>query len=139
MGPFWFLRAAGDFPHDASELPGGNTGRCGAGSVLQFVRCVFGVIPNAKTRRFGIWGVVGSSQSSTICNNLIADLLFLRKCHAPAQSLLRLGPRSWVFAPAFLKSKLANVAVCPVRTAFGPLRYCIWHSGAPGVLRRGVA
>ena len=30
VGPFWFLRAAGDFPHDASELPGGNTGRCGA-------------------------------------------------------------------------------------------------------------
>jgi hypothetical protein len=33
---------------------GGNTGRCGAGSVLQFVCSVFGVIPNAKTRRFGI-------------------------------------------------------------------------------------
>ena len=62
VGPFWFLRAAGDFPHDASELPGGNTGRCGAGSVLQFVCCVFGVISNAKTRRFGIWGVRGSSQ-----------------------------------------------------------------------------
>ena len=30
VGPSWFLRAAGDFPHDASELPGGNTGRCGA-------------------------------------------------------------------------------------------------------------
>ena len=30
VGPFWFLLAAGDFPHDASELPGGNTGRCGA-------------------------------------------------------------------------------------------------------------
>jgi hypothetical protein len=29
-----------------------------AGSVLQFVCCVFGVIPNnAKTQRFGIWGV----------------------------------------------------------------------------------
>jgi hypothetical protein len=27
VGPFWFLRAAGDFLHDASELPGGNTGR----------------------------------------------------------------------------------------------------------------
>ena len=62
VGPFWFLRAAGDFLHDASELPGGNTGRCGAGSVLQFVCCVFWAIPNAKTRRFGIWGVVGSSQ-----------------------------------------------------------------------------
>jgi hypothetical protein len=34
VGPFWFLQAAGDFPHDAIELPGGNTGRCGAGSVL---------------------------------------------------------------------------------------------------------
>jgi hypothetical protein len=34
VGPSWFLRAAGDFPHDASELPGGNTGRCGAGSML---------------------------------------------------------------------------------------------------------
>ena len=30
VGPFWVLRAAGDFPHDASELPGDNTGRCGA-------------------------------------------------------------------------------------------------------------
>jgi hypothetical protein len=47
--------------------------------------------------RFGIWGGV----ASTIRYNSIADLLFLRKCHAPAQSLLRLGPRprSWVFAP----------------------------------------
>jgi hypothetical protein len=103
-GPFWFLRAAGDFLHDASELPGGNTGRCGAGSVLQqFVCCVDGVIPNAKTRRIGSWGVWGSRSrgvASTICNNLITDLLFLRKCHAPAQSLLRLGPRSWVFSPA---------------------------------------
>jgi hypothetical protein len=34
VGPFWYLRAAGDFLHDASELPGGNTGRCGAGRVL---------------------------------------------------------------------------------------------------------
>jgi hypothetical protein len=33
VGPSWFLRAAGDFPHDVSELPGGSTGRCGAGSV----------------------------------------------------------------------------------------------------------
>ncbi len=57
VGPSWFLRAAGDFPHGASELPGGSTGRCGTGSVLQFVCCVFGAIPNAKTRRFGIWGV----------------------------------------------------------------------------------
>jgi len=47
VGPPWFLRAADDFPHDASELPGGNTGRCGTGSVLQFVCCVFGAIPNA--------------------------------------------------------------------------------------------
>jgi hypothetical protein len=39
---------------------------------------------------------VRGSSHSTICNNLIADLLFLRKCHAPAQSLLRLGPRSQV-------------------------------------------
>jgi hypothetical protein len=62
VGSSWFLRAAGDFPNDASELPGGNTGRCGAGSVLQFVCCVFGVVPNAKMRRFGIWGVWGSSQ-----------------------------------------------------------------------------
>jgi hypothetical protein len=127
VGPSWFLRAAGDFPNDASEHPGRNTGRCGAGSVLQFVCCVFGVIPNAKTQRFGIWGV-----ASTICNNLIADLLFLRKCHAPAQSLLRLGPRSWVFAPVFLKSKLKNAAVCPVRTAFGPLRCCMALRGAGG-------
>ena len=63
VGQFWFLRAAGDFLHDASELPGGNTGRCDAGSVLQFVCCVFGVIPNAKPPRFGIWGVRGSSQN----------------------------------------------------------------------------
>jgi hypothetical protein len=34
VGPVWFLRAAGDFPHGAIELPGGNTGRGGAGSVL---------------------------------------------------------------------------------------------------------
>jgi hypothetical protein len=32
VGPSWVLRAADDLPHDASELPGGNTGRCGAGS-----------------------------------------------------------------------------------------------------------
>jgi hypothetical protein len=43
VGPSWFLRAAGDFPHDASELPEGSTGRCGAGSVLQFVCCAFGM------------------------------------------------------------------------------------------------
>jgi hypothetical protein len=86
-------------------------------------------MPKRRVLAFGEYGGV----ASTICNNLIADLLFLRKCHAPAQSLLRLGPRSWVFAPAFLKSKLANVAVCPCGTAL--------HSGAPGVLRtprRGV-
>jgi hypothetical protein len=100
---------------------------CRQCSVLQFVCCVFGVIPNAKTRRFGIWGV-----ASTTCNNLIADLQFLRKCHAPAQSLLRLGPRSWAFAPAFLKSKLKDVVVCPVRTACGALRYCMSLRGAGG-------
>jgi hypothetical protein len=95
VGPSWFLRAAGDFPNNASELPGSSTGRCAAGSALQFVCCVFGVIPNAKTH-FGLWGGVAIS---TIRNNLIADLLFLRKYHAPAQSLPRLGPRSWVVAP----------------------------------------
>ena len=36
-----------------------------------------------------------------------------------------------------LKFKLANVAVCPIRTAFGPLRHCM-ALGAPEVLRRGV-
>jgi hypothetical protein len=56
----------------------------------------------------------------------------LHKCHAPARSLLRLGPRSWVFAPAFLESKLANLAVCPVSTAFGPLRHCMAFRGAGG-------
>ena len=57
----------------------------------------------------------------------------MRKCHAPpAQSLLHLGPRSWVFAPAFRKSKLKNVAVCPVRTAFGPLRCRMAFRGAGG-------
>jgi hypothetical protein len=35
-----------------------------AGSVLQFVCCVFGVIPNAKTQRFGILGVA----RRTSCN-----------------------------------------------------------------------
>jgi hypothetical protein len=79
------------------------------------------------------WPVQPYGIASTICNNLIADLLFLRKCHAPAQSLFRLGPRSWVFAPAFLKSKLKNAAVCPVRTAFGrPLRCCMALRGARG-------
>jgi hypothetical protein len=48
---------------------GETPGACGAGSVLHFVCCVFGVIPNAKTQRFGIWGV-----ASAICNNVIADL-----------------------------------------------------------------
>ena len=85
-------------------------------------------MPKRRVLAFGEYGGV----ASTICNNLIADLLFLRKCHAPAQSLLRLGPRSWVFAPAFLKSKLANAAVCPVRTAFGPLRHCMAFRGAGG-------
>jgi hypothetical protein len=75
-------------------------------------------MPKRRVLAFGEYGGVASA----ICNNLVAYLLFLRKCHAPAQSLLRLGPRSWVFAPAFLKSKLANAAVCPVRTAFGPWR-----------------
>jgi hypothetical protein len=51
---------------------------------------------------------------------------------APARSLLRLGPRSWAFAPAFRKSKLANAAVCPVRTAFGPLRCRMAFRGAGG-------
>jgi hypothetical protein len=95
-------------------------------------------MPKRGVLAFGEYGGV----ASTTCNNLIAYLLFLRKCHAPAQSLLRLGPRSWVFASAFLKSKLANTAVCPGRTAFGHLRHGTrhgaWHSGAPGVLRRGV-
>jgi hypothetical protein len=85
-------------------------------------------MPKRGVLAFGECGGV----ASTICNNLIADLLFLRKCHAPAQSLLRLGPRSWVFAPAFLESKLVNLAVCPVRTAFGPLRHCIAFLGAGG-------
>ena len=85
-------------------------------------------MPKRRVLAFGEYGGV----ASTICNNLIAGLLFLRKCHAPAQSLLRLGPRSWVFAPAFLKSKLANAAVCPVRTAFGPLRHCMAFRGAGG-------
>jgi hypothetical protein len=53
-------------------------------------------MPKRRVLAFGEYGGVASA----ICNNLIADLLFLRKCHAPAQSLLRLGPRSWVFAPA---------------------------------------
>jgi hypothetical protein len=46
---------ARDFPNDASELPQGVTlgdVRCDAGSALQFVCCVFGVIPNAKTRSY---------------------------------------------------------------------------------------
>jgi hypothetical protein len=34
-------------------------------------------------------------------------------CSVAAPSALRLGPRSWVFVPAFLKSKFKN--------AFGPL------------------
>ena len=86
-------------------------------------------MPKRGVLAFGEYGGV----ASTTCNNLIADLLFLRKCHAPAQSLLRLGPRSWVFAPAFLESKLANLAVCPVRTAFGPLRrHCMAFRGAGG-------
>jgi hypothetical protein len=86
-------------------------------------------MPKRRVLAFGEYGGVASA----ICNNLITYLLFLRKCHAPAQSLLRLvrlGPRSWVFAPAFLKSKLANVAVCPGRTAFGPLRHCMAFRGA---------
>jgi hypothetical protein len=87
-------------------------------------------MPKRRVLAFGEYGRVASA----VFNNLIAYLLFLRKCHAPAQSLLRLGPRSWVFspAPAFPKSKLANVAVCPVRTAFGPLRYCMAFRGAGG-------
>jgi hypothetical protein len=110
------LALAGDFPNDASELPGSNT----LGDVVPAVRCSSCVVCfrgdfECQNARFGIWGV-----ASTIRNNLIADLLFLRKCHAhaPAQSLLRLGPRSWAFASDFLKFKLANVAVwvpCPYR------------------------
>jgi hypothetical protein len=88
-------------------------------------------MPKRRVLAFGEHGGVVSA----ICNNLIAYLLFLRKCHAP-QSLPRLGPRSWVFAPAFLKSKLANVAVCPVRTAFGPLWHCIAPRGARGTQER---
>jgi hypothetical protein len=38
---------------------------------------------------------------------------------------------------AFLKSKLANVAVCPVRTAVGPVRYSAWQYGAPGATQEG--
>jgi hypothetical protein len=89
-------------------------------------------MPKRRLLAFGEYGGVASA----ICNNVIAYLLFLRKCHAPAQSLLRLGPRSWVFAPACLKSKLANVVVCPVRTAFGPWSLAARH-GIPG--RRGYS
>ena len=62
VGPFWFLRAAGDFLHDASELPGGNTGRCGAGSVLQFVCCVFGVWGDSECQNAAFWHLGSSGE-----------------------------------------------------------------------------
>jgi hypothetical protein len=54
--------------------------------VLQFVCCVFGVIPNSECQNAAFWhlGSMAAAIASTTCNNLIADLLFLRKCHAPA-------------------------------------------------------
>jgi hypothetical protein len=85
-------------------------------------------MPKRRVLAFGEYGGV----ASTICNNLIADLLFLRKCHAPAQSLLRLAAQVLGLCPGLPSSKLANVAVCPVCTAFGPLRYCIAFRGAGG-------
>jgi hypothetical protein len=45
-------------------------------------------MPKRRVLAFGEYG----GATSTICNNLIAELLFMRKCHAAAQSPLRLGP-----------------------------------------------
>jgi hypothetical protein len=42
------------------------------------------------------------------------------------------GPGPGSFPRPFLKSKLAKAAVCPVRTAFGPLRHCMAFRGAGG-------
>jgi hypothetical protein len=75
VGPSWFLRAAGDFPHAelqaTSHTTPANSQEVTLGDVVPAVCCSscvvwrlgFGAIPNAKTQRFGIWGVlVGSSQ-----------------------------------------------------------------------------
>jgi hypothetical protein len=61
LGPFWFPRAAGDFPDAPCELPVSNTGRCGASSVLQCVRGVFVVDSDAKRRNNSVLGTLAPS------------------------------------------------------------------------------
>jgi hypothetical protein len=96
--------------------------------VLQFVCCVFGVIPNAKTRRFRIWGVRGSSQ--LICCFCVSAMHLLSRCSA-----LGPGPGSLPRPSSSPSSRTWPYALfAPHSVPCGTA----WHSGAPGVLRRGV-
>jgi hypothetical protein len=95
-------------------------------------------MPKRRVLAFGEYGGV----ASTICNNLIADLLFLRRCRAPAQSLLRL-PWAQVLGlcPGLPQFQARERGRVPCSHHIWSLAACgttAWHSGAPGVLRRGV-
>jgi hypothetical protein len=68
--------------------------------------------------------------ASTIRNNLIADLLLLSKCHAPAQSLLGLGLRRWIFAPALCLLKPPQPQVQARKRGRVPYSYRLWSLAA---------
>ena len=112
VGPPWFIRAAGDFANDASELPGSKTGD---------------VVPAVRYSSC-VW-VIGEV-ASTIRNNLIADLLLLSKCHAPAQSLLGLGPRPRTFAPALCLLKPRRPQVQARKRGRVPYSHGLWSLAA---------
>ena len=68
--------------------------------------------------------------ASTVRNNLIADLLLLSKCHAPAQSLLGLGPRPRTFAPALCLLKPRRPQVQARKRGRVPYSHRLWSLAA---------
>jgi hypothetical protein len=107
--------------------------------VVVRVLCVWG---DSECQNAAFWHLGSTGEySQPICNNLIADLLFLRKCHAPDQSLLRLE-RAQVLGlcPGLPQVQARERGRVPCALFAPHLVPCgtAWHSGAPGVLRRGV-
>jgi hypothetical protein len=76
--------------------------------------------------------------ASTIRNNLIADLLFLSKCHAPTQSLLGLGPRPWIFAPALCFLKPPQPQVQARKRGRVPYSHRLWSLARHCMALRGA-
>ena len=61
----------------------------------------------------------------------------LSRCSALGPGLGPLPRRFASSSRVDLKFKLANAAVCPIRTAFGPLRHCMALRGAEGTPEGG--